>query len=176
MDNHAVSAFMYNTEREEHNQKNLDFVGIARDLVQCQKRPITVSKETYYSVKRDLVQCQKRPITSVSHKHLHSQDPAPHTARLRTHMDMYTLMHTAPRTHARGSGGEGQGEREQEGGKKRGGEREGGREGGREGEREQKTGDILSEEEKDLDKAQRSLLRTKTEVRAATCACESECT
>jgi hypothetical protein len=111
-----------------------------------------VSKETYYSVKRDLVQCQKRPITSVSHKHLHSQDPAPHTARLRTHMDMYTLMHTAPRTHARGSGGEGQGEREQ------------------------KTGDILSEEEKDLDKAQRSLLRTKTEVRAATCACESECT
>ncbi len=29
----------------------------------CQKRPITVSKETYYSVKRDLLQCQKRPIT-----------------------------------------------------------------------------------------------------------------
>ena len=29
----------------------------------CQKRPITVSKETYYSVKRDLVQCQKRPST-----------------------------------------------------------------------------------------------------------------
>ena len=55
-------------------------------------------------------------------------------------------------------------------------EEEKGREGGREGEREQKTGDILSEEEKDLDKAQRSLLRTKTEVRAATCACESECT
>ena len=27
------------------------------------KRPITVSKETYYSVKRDLLQCQKRPIT-----------------------------------------------------------------------------------------------------------------
>ena len=26
----------------------------------CQKRPIMVSKETYYSVKRD--QCQKRPI------------------------------------------------------------------------------------------------------------------
>ncbi len=26
-----------------------------------QKRPITVSKETYYSVKRDLLQCQKRP-------------------------------------------------------------------------------------------------------------------
>ena len=26
----------------------------------CQKRPTTVSKETYYSVKRDLLQCQKR--------------------------------------------------------------------------------------------------------------------
>jgi len=32
-------------------------------LVQCQKRPSTVSKETQYSVKRDLVQCQKRPST-----------------------------------------------------------------------------------------------------------------
>jgi hypothetical protein len=32
----------------------------------CQKRPITVSKETYYSVKRDLLQCQKRPITQVN--------------------------------------------------------------------------------------------------------------
>ena len=31
--------------------------------IQCQKRPITLSKETYYSVKRDLLQCQKRPIT-----------------------------------------------------------------------------------------------------------------
>jgi len=29
----------------------------------CQKRPTTVSKETYYSVKRDLLQCQKRPTT-----------------------------------------------------------------------------------------------------------------
>ena len=27
---------------------------VKRDLLQCQKRPITVSKETYYSVKRDL--------------------------------------------------------------------------------------------------------------------------
>jgi hypothetical protein len=34
-----------------------------RNLLQCEKRPITVSKETYYSVKRDLLQCQKRPIT-----------------------------------------------------------------------------------------------------------------
>jgi len=65
---------------------------IKRDLLQCQKRPTTVSKETYrreerqdsararesvlsgtipnrvskdtyYSVKRDLLQCQKRPTT-----------------------------------------------------------------------------------------------------------------
>jgi hypothetical protein len=34
---------------------------VKRDLLQCQKRPTTVSKETYYSVKRDLLQCQKRP-------------------------------------------------------------------------------------------------------------------
>jgi hypothetical protein len=27
-----------------------------RDLAQCQKRPSTVSKETYYSVQRDLLQ------------------------------------------------------------------------------------------------------------------------
>ena len=36
---------------------------VKKDLLQCQKRPITVSKETYYSVKRDLLQCQNRPIT-----------------------------------------------------------------------------------------------------------------
>ena len=29
----------------------------------CQKRPIAVSKETYYRVKKDLFQCHKRPIT-----------------------------------------------------------------------------------------------------------------
>jgi len=48
-----------------------------RDLLQCQKRPTTaskktyysvirdvlVSKETYYSVKRGDLQCQKRPTT-----------------------------------------------------------------------------------------------------------------
>ena len=34
-----------------------------RDLLQCQKRPTTVSKETYYSGKRDLLQWQKRPTT-----------------------------------------------------------------------------------------------------------------
>jgi hypothetical protein len=62
-------------------------LGVKRDLLQCQKRPATVSKETYYhidtcgvrrlrvaypttvsketyySVKRDLLQCQKRPTT-----------------------------------------------------------------------------------------------------------------
>ncbi len=32
-----------------------------KDLLQWQKRPTTVSKETYYSVKRDLLHCQKRP-------------------------------------------------------------------------------------------------------------------
>jgi hypothetical protein len=30
---------------------------LKRDLLQCQKRPTTVSKETYYSVKRDLLVC-----------------------------------------------------------------------------------------------------------------------
>ena len=30
------------------------YYSVKRDLLQCQKRPITVSKETYYSVKRDL--------------------------------------------------------------------------------------------------------------------------
>ena len=32
-------------------------------LYDCLKRPITMSKETYYNVKRDLLQCQKRPVT-----------------------------------------------------------------------------------------------------------------
>jgi hypothetical protein len=55
------------------------YYNVKRDLLQCQKRPvtgsksfvlydclkrpITMSKETYYNVKRDLLQCQKRPIT-----------------------------------------------------------------------------------------------------------------
>ncbi len=34
-----------------------------QDLQQCEKRPTTVSKETYNSVKRDLLQCQTRPTT-----------------------------------------------------------------------------------------------------------------
>jgi hypothetical protein len=32
------------------------YYSVKRDLLQCQKRPTTVSKETYYSVKRDLLQ------------------------------------------------------------------------------------------------------------------------
>jgi hypothetical protein len=40
-----------------------DPVRVKRDLLQCQKRPNTVSKETYCSVKRDLIQCQKRSNT-----------------------------------------------------------------------------------------------------------------
>ncbi len=39
------------------------YYSVKRDLLQCQKRPTTVSKETYYSVKRDLLQCQKTPTT-----------------------------------------------------------------------------------------------------------------
>jgi hypothetical protein len=31
------------------------YYSVKRDLLQCQKRPTTVSKETYYSVKRDLI-------------------------------------------------------------------------------------------------------------------------
>ena len=47
-----------------HSQKSKEtYYSVKRDLLQCQKRPPTVSKETYYSVKRDLLQCQKRPTT-----------------------------------------------------------------------------------------------------------------
>ena len=66
-------------------------INVKRDLLKCQKSPISVSKETYYSVKRDLIRvasahasinvnrdllkCQKRPHTphslqaSCSEKH-----------------------------------------------------------------------------------------------------------
>ena len=37
------------------------YYSVKRDLLLCQKRPTTVSKETYYY--RDLLQCQKRPTT-----------------------------------------------------------------------------------------------------------------
>ena len=33
------------------------YYSVKRDLLQCQKRPATVSKETCYSVKRDLLAC-----------------------------------------------------------------------------------------------------------------------
>ena len=39
------------------------YYSVKRDLLQCQKRPITVSKDTYYSVKRDLLQCQEMKTT-----------------------------------------------------------------------------------------------------------------
>jgi hypothetical protein len=37
------------------NPRTETYFSVKRDLLQCQKRPITVSKETYYSVKRDLL-------------------------------------------------------------------------------------------------------------------------
>jgi hypothetical protein len=44
-------------EREKETiRKGNSTTGVKRDLLQCQKRPTTVSKETYYSVKRDLLQ------------------------------------------------------------------------------------------------------------------------
>ena len=44
-------------ERQHWQEQQLAWYYIVkRDLLQCQKRPITVSKETYYSVKRDLLQ------------------------------------------------------------------------------------------------------------------------
>ena len=46
-----------------------------RDLLKCQKRPTTVSKETYYSVKRDLLQCQKRPTTHTCLTSFHTPTP-----------------------------------------------------------------------------------------------------
>ena len=48
---------------EEWGELCLNHLRYKRDLLQCQKRPSTVSKETCYSVKRDLLHCQKRPIT-----------------------------------------------------------------------------------------------------------------
>jgi len=55
----------YIVAQEKHPYRK--WIELKRDLLQCQKRPTTVSKETYYSVKRDLPQCQKRP-TTVSKK------------------------------------------------------------------------------------------------------------
>jgi hypothetical protein len=42
--------------RSQEVDKNLRSKNsVKRDLLQCQKRPTTVSKETYYSVKRHLL-------------------------------------------------------------------------------------------------------------------------
>jgi len=49
--------------KETYYSVKRDLLQCQRDLLQCQKRPTTVSKETYYSVKRNLLQCQKRPTT-----------------------------------------------------------------------------------------------------------------
>jgi hypothetical protein len=48
---------------EAHRVSKETYYSVKRDLLQCQKRPISF-KETYYSVKRELLQCQKRPITA----------------------------------------------------------------------------------------------------------------
>ena len=41
LDNHAVSTFMYKTEREDYDKKNLDFIGIAQTLTLAQSPPPT---------------------------------------------------------------------------------------------------------------------------------------
>ena len=94
------------------------YYSVKRDLVQCQKRPSTVSKETYYSVKRDLLHTYKQTI---------------HELSIRT---------SAPRsqTSCAVRGREGERERGREG------EREGGREGswpGRGGAKGQRLPQIL---------------------------------
>ena len=80
------------------NQKS-----VKRDLLQCQKRPTTVSKGTYYSVKRDLLQCQKRPATVPSHETAHSQgQKRPTTVSKETYYsvkrDLLQYRHTRRRT------------------------------------------------------------------------------
>ena len=60
------------------------------DLLQCQKRPITVSKETCYSVKRDLLQCQRdllQCLLCMGHVYQH------------THTHTSTSIHTHTHTH-----------------------------------------------------------------------------
>jgi hypothetical protein len=68
------------------------YYSVNRDLLQCQKRPITVSKETYY-----LLHCQKRPIT-VSKETYYSvkRDLLQCQQRPRLHGD------TKPKSHSRG--------------------------------------------------------------------------
>ena len=49
--NHVTNQYYGST----HRWASIPFVRQRDDLLQCQKRPTTVSKETYYSVKRDLL-------------------------------------------------------------------------------------------------------------------------
>ena len=44
------------------------YYSVKRDLLQCQKRPTTVSKETYYSVKRDLEEVLEKKVRSADKK------------------------------------------------------------------------------------------------------------
>jgi hypothetical protein len=96
------------------------YYSVKRDLLQCQKRPTTMSKETcystvtrdgalarpketYYSVKRDLLQCQKRPATVPSHETAHSQgQKRPTTVSKETYYsvkrDLLQYRHTRRRT------------------------------------------------------------------------------
>jgi hypothetical protein len=52
------------------NNSASDLSALLTVLVQCQKRPITVSKETYYSVTRDLFHMQHAYIQALEHQHL----------------------------------------------------------------------------------------------------------
>ncbi len=57
-------------ERQVGHLHKSSKVSNKRDLPRCQKRPTTVSKETYHSVKGDLPQCQKNPISALLRQHL----------------------------------------------------------------------------------------------------------
>jgi len=81
---------------------------VKRDLVQCQKRPSTVSKGTYYSVKRDLLQCKKRPTTYIQ------------TNYSRTIYKNQCAAEPDIVRSSRERGREGEGERGREGGRERG--------------------------------------------------------
>ena len=51
-----MGAFLLKDERErEERESFMRNYPYERDLVQCKRRPIRVSKETYYRIKRDLV-------------------------------------------------------------------------------------------------------------------------
>jgi hypothetical protein len=73
------------------------YYSVKRDLLQCQKRPTTVSKETYYSVKRDLLQCQKRPTTpwarSLVETNLRQESKAT-GKHIQTYVHTYIYTHT----------------------------------------------------------------------------------